>query len=211
MPRAGLTCSTVAAATLELIDEVGLEKFSMRKLGQRLGVDPMAAYRHFRNQEDLFDAVAGQIFSEVGLEDLPWAEGWRSLSEGYCLRLRDALLNHPRAVPVFATRPIRSTASIDIGVRMVGIYEAEGFTPADGLRLARSLRELTIGHALSLSARQLGSEARSRKPSPDEAGYNLLARAADATTFNDHFEVALTVMLDGFGHRRQRPQELEQP
>lgn len=205
MPRAGLTPSMVAAVTLELIDEVGLEQFSMRKLGLRMGVDPMAAYRHFRNQEDLFDAVADQLFAEISLDDLPWDGGWRALAEHYCLRLRDVLLSHPRAVTVFATRPVRSKASIDTGVRMIEIFAAEGFTPADGLRIARSLREFTIGHALSLATIQLGSQTRSRKPEPGAPSYNLLAHAADATQIDDHFEITIVAMLNGFDLLRRRP------
>jgi AcrR family transcriptional regulator len=198
MPRAGLTRSTVAAAALELVDDVGLDKFSMRKLGLRLGVDPMAAYRHFRNQEDLFDAVADHMFEELDLERLPWDRGWRALAEQYCLRLRDVLLSHPRAVAVFATRPVRSRASIETGVRMIENFTADGFTPANGLRIARTLRELTIGHALSLAEVQLGAQSRSGKPEPGNPRYNLLAHAADTTRIDDHFEVAIVAMLEGF-------------
>jgi AcrR family transcriptional regulator len=198
MTRPKLTRQRVALVSLELIDEVGIEKFSMRKLGLRMGVDPMAAYRHFRNQEDLFDAVAEQLFTETKPETLPWDHGWRTLAEEYCLRLRDALLKHPRAVTVFATRPVRSQASIDTGVRMIETFVAEGFTSADSLRIARALRELTIGHALSLAMVQLGSQARSGKPKPGSPKYNMLAYAADSTGIDDHFEVSVAAMLEGF-------------
>lgn len=204
MTRQRLTRSTVAAATLELIDEVGLEQFTMRKLGLRMGVDPMAAYRHFRNQEDLFDAVADQMFAELNPENLPWNRGWRALAEAYSLRLRDVLLSHPRAVTVFATRPVRSKASIDTGVRMIETFVISGFTPAEGLRIARTLRELTIGHALSLATVQLGSQSRSGKPDPGSPGYNLLARAADTAGIDDHFEIAISAMLEGFEHLHGR-------
>ena len=189
--------------TLELIDEIGLDEFSMRNLGLRLGVDAMAVYRHFRNQEDLFDAVAEQLFIELDVAGLPWDEGWRALASEHCLRLRDVLLAHPRAVIIIATRPVRSPASIATGVRMIEVLSAAGFTAADGLRITRSLRELTVGHALSLASVRLGSQARSRKPEAGAPDYNLLARAADATRIDDHFEIALTAMLNGFDHLRE--------
>lgn len=188
----------VAAAALDLIDERGVGAFSMRKLGVRLGVDPMAAYRHFDDQEDLYDAVVEQIFAQLDPDVLPWDEGWRALAQRYCSCLRDVLLAHPHAVSLFATRPVRSTASIRTGVRMLEVFSADGFSPADGLRIARSLREFTIGHALSLAVVQLGSQERSRKPEPGSPRYNLLAEAADATRIDDHFEPALRAMLDGF-------------
>ncbi|HIZ36812.1 MAG TPA: TetR/AcrR family transcriptional regulator C-terminal domain-containing protein [Candidatus Ruania gallistercoris] len=198
MVRAGLTREKVALAGLELIDEIGLDAFSMRKLGNRLGVDPMAAYRHIRDREALFDAIAELLFAEADPETLPWDEGWRALAREYCTRLRRVLLRHPQAVFVFATRPVRSSEAIATGVRMIEVFAAAGFTPADGLRIARSLRELTIGHALSLSAVELGSQTRSRKPQRGAPNYNVLAASADETRIDDHFELALRAMIDGF-------------
>jgi AcrR family transcriptional regulator len=36
---------------LALIDDIGRTSFSMRKLGAELGIDPMAVYRYFSDQE----------------------------------------------------------------------------------------------------------------------------------------------------------------
>lgn len=198
MARAGLTHAKIADAALALLDEVGIDAFSMRKLGQRLGVDPMAVYRHFRDQEDLFDAVAELLFDQIDLDALPWEGQWHVLAQQYCHSLLQALLAHPRAVTTFATRPVRSASSISTGVRMVEHFAGAGFSPANGLRIARSLRELTIGHAVSLSAVQSGSQERSRKPGPDDPHYNLLAQAADTAGIDDHFDIALTAMIVGF-------------
>ena len=198
MSRGQLSRSLIAEQALRLIDEGGLGEFTMRKLGVRLGVDPMAVYRHYRDREDLFDAVAERILDEVGLDALPWDGGWRLLAEMYCLRLRDALLAHPHAVSTFATRPVRASAAVTAGARMVEVFNREGFSPGHALQIARSLRELVIGHAMSLASVRLGSQTRSRKPAPGSADYNLLAAAADAIGIEDHFEVALAAILDGF-------------
>ena len=37
----------------------------MRKLGQELGVDAMALYRHVRNKDDLFDGIIELIVGEI--------------------------------------------------------------------------------------------------------------------------------------------------
>ncbi len=203
MARAGLTREAIAAAALALIDADGVAGFSMRGLGRHLGVDPMATYRYFRNQEDLFDAVAERLFEQTDPGSLPWDGGWRELAGTYCHRLRAVLLAHPRAVPVFTGRPVRSTASIDTGIRMIERLTADGFAPADALRMLRALRELTIGHALTLAAVTLGAGSRSRKPSPGDPEYNALAAADDATELGDHFDGALAAMLDGFDALRR--------
>ncbi|MCO6007255.1 TetR/AcrR family transcriptional regulator C-terminal domain-containing protein [Actinoallomurus purpureus] len=196
--RAPLDRGQIVSAALALIDADGLPKFSMRRLGAALGVDPMAVYRHVADQEALFDGIAEAIFDEVDVASLPWDGTWRELAERYCHRLRDALLRHPHAVTIFATRPVRSPASIDAGVAMVTRLQDAGFAPDAGLRIIRCLREYTLGHALSVAVLRLGAGARSRRPAPGTPDYNLLAEAADATEPGDHFEVGLTAILTAF-------------
>ncbi|MEV5328200.1 TetR/AcrR family transcriptional regulator C-terminal domain-containing protein [Nonomuraea sp. N2-4H] len=198
--RPRLTREYLATAALALIDAHGLRKFSMRKLGTAVGFDPMAVYRHYDDQEALFDGVAEAMFDEIDVDTLPWDGTWQELVREYCLRLRDTLLRHPHAVQVFATRPVRSPAAIDAGVKMLSELQADGIPPAQALRLTRCLREFTVGHALAIAVTKLGAERRSRKPEPGSPDYNLLAEAADATTLDDHFEPGLTALLEGFAH-----------
>ncbi|GAA5178758.1 TetR/AcrR family transcriptional regulator [Rugosimonospora acidiphila] len=195
--RRALNREYLAAAALALIDAEGLRKFSMRRLGAVLNVDPMAAYRHFADQEELFDGVAEALFAELDIDSLPWQEPWQRLAGQYCRRLRDVLLRHPHAVSVFATRPVRSPASIEMGVRAVAKLRDAGLPPPTALRVLRCLREFTIGHALSVSTLQLGAQRRSRKPDKGSPRYNLLAQAADETAPDDHFETGLRAMLRG--------------
>jgi AcrR family transcriptional regulator len=196
--RPALNREYLATAALALIDAEGLRKFSMRRLGAVLGVDPMAAYRHFEDQEALFDGIAEALFAEMDADSLPWEAPWPELAAQYCRRLRDVLLRHPYAVSVFATRPVRSPASIEMGVRAVATLHNAGLPPATALRILRCLREFAVGHALSVSALQLGAQRRSRKPDKGSPQYNLLAQAADDTAPDDHFEVGLQAMLRGF-------------
>lgn len=196
--RPALDQEYLAAAALALIDSIGLEKFSMRRLGASIGVDPMAAYRHFQDREALFDGIAEAIFGETSPDSLPWGSTWADLAREYCQRLRAALLRHPHAVPVFATRPLRSASSLQVGVRMLAKLEDGGLTNADALRIVRCLREYTIGHSLSVSTLKLGSQRRSRKPAPGGLSYNTLAQAADQTSPDDHFDIGLEAMLRGF-------------
>ncbi|WP_433178807.1 TetR/AcrR family transcriptional regulator C-terminal domain-containing protein [Actinoallomurus sp. CA-150999] len=196
--RVRLNRDHIVSAALVLIDADGLPKFSMRKLGAALGADPMAVYRHFTDQEALFDGIAEAIFDELDVASLPWDGTWQELAARYCHRLRDVLLRHPHAVTIFATRPVRSPASIDTGVAMINRLRDAGFAPDTALRMVRCLREYTLGHALSVAVLRLGAGARSRRPAPDAPDYNALAEAADATEPDDHFDLGLTAMLTGF-------------
>ncbi|MEU4229720.1 TetR/AcrR family transcriptional regulator C-terminal domain-containing protein [Nonomuraea sp. NPDC026600] len=188
----------IAGVALSVIDSMGLGKFSMRKLGAEIGVDPMAVYYYFEDQEALFDAVAELLFDEFDVDSLPWRGSWRALLERSYGRMRDTLVAHPHAVPVFASRPIRSAKAIATGNQTLASLREAGFAPEVALQMTRSLRDYTIGHAMGLAAVQLGARRRSRKPEPGAPGYDLLAESADAVGIDQHFDLGLTAMLDGF-------------
>ncbi|WP_433603130.1 TetR/AcrR family transcriptional regulator [Nocardia sp. CA-135953] len=191
--RTVLNREFIAMRALALVDEIGMDKFSMRKLGTALGTDPMAVYRHFTDQQDLFDGMAAAMFDELELEKLPWQADWREMMRAYAHRLRSILARHPDAVPIFATRPVRSATAIDVGNRMIMQLTAAGFAPAAALQLSRCLREFAIGHILS----RVAAGGRGHKPARDSPEYNELAAAADAAA-GDYFDIGLTAMFDGF-------------
>src|SRR5919108_3233672 len=62
-PRHSLTDQRILAEALALVDEAGLDALTTRALGQRLGVDPTAVYRHFRNKDELLGALADRILA----------------------------------------------------------------------------------------------------------------------------------------------------
>src|SRR6266516_4759856 len=94
-----------------------------------------------QDQEALLDGIAEVLFAEMDVDSLPWEAPWPELAAQYCHSLRGVLLQHPNAVSVFATRPVRSSASIDMGVRAMAKLHDAGLPPAAALRILRCLRE----------------------------------------------------------------------
>src|SRR5260370_18050511 len=80
--RRPLTRERVLHAGLRLIDQQGLEAFTMRKLAQELSVDPMSLYRHFENKDALLDGVAEALWGEVELTggETAWEHLLRSMA-----------------------------------------------------------------------------------------------------------------------------------
>ena len=72
------------AASLALADEQGLSAVTMQAVADRLGVTPMALYRHVANKADLLDGVVEQILWEVPLPDpaQPWPDRLGALARG---------------------------------------------------------------------------------------------------------------------------------
>lgn len=54
----------VLKAALELLDEVGLDALTTRRLAERLGVQPGALYRHFASKRALLDAMVEHVAAQ---------------------------------------------------------------------------------------------------------------------------------------------------
>ena len=63
--RSPLTRERVLLAAIELADRDGLDGLSMRRLGQELGVEAMALYRHVRDKDDLLDGIIEVVVGQI--------------------------------------------------------------------------------------------------------------------------------------------------
>jgi TetR/AcrR family transcriptional regulator, tetracycline repressor protein len=62
-----LSRELITTTALDVVARDGLAALSMRRLAQELDVWPMSVYRHFRDKEDLLDAVAAAGAEEVAV------------------------------------------------------------------------------------------------------------------------------------------------
>lgn len=105
-PAAGQSISPgqVAEAALQLIDSDGIDAFSMRRLGQELGVEAMALYNHFKDKEAILDAVASLILASVPLP--PGKGSWKSRFKALCAGIRSAARQKPNLFRLAMNRPL---------------------------------------------------------------------------------------------------------
>lgn len=64
-PAKASTAESLVAAARELLDSQGLAAVAMRPVAERVGITPMAIYRHFADRASLLNAVADQGFEEL--------------------------------------------------------------------------------------------------------------------------------------------------
>ena len=84
--------NTVIRAALDLLNEVGVDGLTTRKLAERLGVQQPALYWHFRNKRALLDALAEAMLAENHTPSVPRAyDDWRSFLIGIARRFTQAL------------------------------------------------------------------------------------------------------------------------
>lgn len=73
-----VTRQKILSAAIEIIAQTGFEGFSMRALGDRLGVTQMMPYRHFASKEDLFIEIKRLVFDRFGEHLEESAKGGRT-------------------------------------------------------------------------------------------------------------------------------------
>jgi AcrR family transcriptional regulator len=93
----------VLRAAVDLADRQGIDSLSMRRLGQELGVDAMALYRHVRNKDEILDGIADVIVGEISLPDS--IGDWKGALRAQVMAARQVMLRHPWAPRVIEERP----------------------------------------------------------------------------------------------------------
>jgi AcrR family transcriptional regulator len=103
-PRRSLQVRAIAAAGVELADEGGLSRVSMRAVGARLGMTSMALYRYVQAKDEL---LALMIDEALGPPDFP-AYGqadWRGRLSAWAYAARSRFEAHPWVLSVSLPDP----------------------------------------------------------------------------------------------------------
>ena len=135
-------------AALALINEVGLDKFTTRKLAERLGVQQPALYWHFKNKSALLDELNDLILARFHKHRFP-AEGesWDAFTVAHARSFRTALLSVRNGARINAgTRP--STRQFAEAEQQLELYVAAGFTPAEALTIAIGVARYVVGFVI---------------------------------------------------------------
>jgi AcrR family transcriptional regulator len=100
-------------AAFELMSREGEAGFSVRKLGSRIGVDPMTILHHFGAKQELLRRIADRALTTVELP-VPSAD-WRADLRNVAVAYRDLAHRHPRIFHLHfrfhATGPVDHTSS----------------------------------------------------------------------------------------------------
>ena len=108
-PRTRLTRDRVVLAAVALADAGGIESLTMRKLGERLGVEAMSLYKHVANKEDLLDGMIDAVFGEI---ELPSDTDWRAAMRVRAFSIREVMARHPWAVGQMESRTAPGPATL---------------------------------------------------------------------------------------------------
>jgi TetR/AcrR family tetracycline transcriptional repressor len=208
----------VTRSGLKLLNEIGLEQLTLRRLAEELHVQAATIYWHFKSKEDLLDEMATTVLTEGAVHMLPRrnAGNWRIWARCYGEGLRKTLLAYRDGARMASgtrltnTEPLKTTERI--GARMV----SSGFS----LRAAVVLIGTIYNYTLSFTMEE---QAVFPTPGKRSAKYSLEARVSwlDAATFPFHrqatsiifdhydrrFKEGLKLILDGARPNKKKPAE----
>jgi TetR/AcrR family tetracycline transcriptional repressor len=216
--RRPLDQTDVVRAALELLDEVGLDGLTMRRLAGRLGVKAASLYRHVRDKDELLVLLADVISGEIPV--IRSVGTWRDQLTEMAWNVRRGLLAHRDAARLlaitapFGPRRLRHIESVLRILRTAGLSRRDAAQAAYHCNnfvtefVADESRLEAFAAAPGLSRRKLFAQARKHFKSlpPDE--YPTIVELADDLSHDDSdglFEFGLKMWLraiEGLARRR---------
>lgn len=126
--RTRLSRAEIVETALTLLDEVGLDGLTTRRLAARLGVQVGALYWHIESKQDLLAAMADRIAEEFCRAPLP-AGTWEEQVASEAQRLRRVLLSHRDGARLLVGAIGLGPNILGIAERFLRIMRQAGFPP----------------------------------------------------------------------------------
>ncbi len=178
--------AVIVRAALRLLEKVGIEGLSTRRLAAELGIKSASLYWHFKDKDELLNEMSGVMFEEclpspnVSGPGFDWAE-W--LADG-CRAIRRTALSRRDGAQVMARPRPKTQASRPQFEENVKTLMRSGLADMECRLTLQTLRRYAIGAALQ-----------------EQSNTGAGASAGIVGTGEDGFEFGLGVYIDGLKAR----------
>jgi TetR/AcrR family tetracycline transcriptional repressor len=202
----------VARAALQVLDEVGLDRLTVRRLAAHLDIQNPSLYTHFTSKQELLNCMAELMIADALAElrparqDQDWAD-W--LAEFARLFLR-MMFRYRDGARIMAEANLSLTKLFEGAELALGILQNAGFSATDAADGMITALHYVLGHAFQAEAdpvlREYGKDDRSPKSLQIAIDGERLPRLAallhttdvlSPTSANARFEAGLSLILDG--------------
>lgn len=141
----------VITTALRLLDDVGLDKLTLRRLATELDVRAPALYWHFENKRALLDHLADRILAPVlpEIEGPARAEDWPGWLANTANVLRKTLLRHPDGPRLALGANLGRAPALGMFVeRTIVVLNGAGFTLTEAARAGGSFIWFVVGRTV---------------------------------------------------------------
>lgn len=145
-----LSRERIELAALKMIEESGLEAFSIRKLGARMQCEPMSLYNYFKSKAALFNALVERLLRSYDFpaDDLPPRAALRFMAYQW----RKIAFTYPHFFPYFSMHRLNSDVGAAFLDRVLSRLQGMGLSQESAARLFRVINYYLIGAALDEAA-----------------------------------------------------------
>lgn len=195
-----LSQPVIISAGLSLIADDGVAALSFRRLSQKLGVTPMALYRHFDNKQQLLAALLDGFIRQADV--LPPAKQHQQLSWDLWLhhvasRMYRALLEQPSWLPLLGQLPLQNSGLSVLNACLQKLTAA-GFSSQQSVEAFFAMLQVLFGAAiiqqqLSLPALLVEGE-----------DFSEISKAAEAllvATKLQQIDLGMDLLIQGLKHQ----------
>lgn len=197
----------IAAAALATLDDVGLDRLTIRRVAERLDVNPSALYWHFKDKQQLIDYLAEALLGHAldRFTEPDPAVSWQDWLAGLASATRAALLSRRDGPRLFAGASPASGPLLPAIDTTLGTLLAAGFHISAAAYAANTLINFTIGFALEEQTVHLRTDTNTdnaeRLAQLRESGAypNLVQAAATTGTgdFDTEFTHGIAIIITG--------------
>jgi len=192
--KAGLDRAAIIAAALRLLDKVGIEGLTTRRLAAELGIRSASLYWHFKDKDELLNEMSGAMFEECLLPpnvdgpDFVW-DAW--LAEGARLIRRTALSRRDGAQVMARPRPRNPHGRVQFEDNVKTLMRS-GLADMECRLSMQTLRRYAIGAALQ-----------------EQSNKGSAAAIGIVGTGEEGFEFGLQAFIDGLKARLAERKKLK--
>lgn len=200
--RVALTRELIENAALAVIEQDGLEAFSTRRLGDRLGCQAMSIYHHFPSKAHILDALVNRTLAAIQIPKrrLRPATRVREIARSW----RRVALAHPRLYPYLSMHRWNSETGAMFLAEILACFHDAGLKPEVCARQFRVLCYFVLGATLD-EISGYGNGSSSMQPLSDEDLMRRFPQVAQAgryfkpEEFERTFELGLDMFLKSSG------------
>lgn len=142
-----LTKADFVEVATKYVDENGLNALTMRVLGDLLGVDATACYRHFRSKGALLAAMVDALFLAI-LDAVPDSGSPRERLEAQMMASRREMVAHPQLAAAIAVSEGDTPAALVLMKSAIANLEAMGLSGENLVRGYQTIESYAIGSSI---------------------------------------------------------------
>jgi AcrR family transcriptional regulator len=142
-PRQFVTRDQIVREALRLLDAVGFDGLTTRRLAERLGIQSPSLYNHVRDKQELLTLMANAICREVHAPppEAPWRAQLAAIGHDY----RRVLLRHRDAARIMLTTLPLGPDRLQLIDSVLGVLRSAGFRPTQAADAANVFNVFVTG------------------------------------------------------------------